>query len=202
MGAFDRLRYGIALFLVMFAPASVAFWFAVHPLAGYWRRVGARWGYAAGIGLSVSIAVLGYRTRGWIAGTDLGKYMFTTGSGLALLVLAGVFRGYLKRQLRVPVQLGVPELAPDTHPGRLLTEGVYARLRHPRYVQMLIALLGWALLANYGAGYVAVLFTVAVIASVIPLEERELAARFGADYEAYRRRVPALVPRLRRVTKP
>jgi protein-S-isoprenylcysteine O-methyltransferase Ste14 len=195
MGLFDRLRYGIALFLVVFAPASVAFWIVVHPLARFWRRVGTWWGYAAGIGLSTAIAVACYRTRGWIAATDLGKYMFTTGTGLALLVLAGVFRRHLQKQLRSRILLGLPELAPDTHPGRLLTDGVYAHMRHPRYVQMLLAILGWALLSNYVAGYVALLVTMAAVAVVIPLEERELAERFGAAYEAYRRRVPALIPR-------
>jgi protein-S-isoprenylcysteine O-methyltransferase Ste14 len=30
------------------------------------------------------------------------------------------------------------------------------------------------------------------------MEERELVRRFGPEYEEYRRRVPALIPRLRR----
>ena len=195
MGIFDQVRYGIALALVVFAPASVIFWFVVHPFAGFWRRVGYRWGYVAGLTLSVATAVACYRTRGWIAGTDLGPSMFTTGPGLALLVAAGAFRRRLQRQLRSSILFGLPELAPDQYPGRLLTEGVYAHVRHPRYAQIVVAVLGWALLSNHLASYLAVLVVSAVLALVIPLEERELAARFGAEYEAYRRRVPALVPR-------
>ena len=37
---------------------------------------------------------------------------------------------------------------------------------------------------------------------VIRLEEKELAARFGPDYEAYRKRVPAFLPfRMRAASK-
>jgi protein-S-isoprenylcysteine O-methyltransferase Ste14 len=195
VGAFDQFRYGIALALVVFAPASLIFWFILHPLAGFWRRVGYRWGYVAGSALSIAMAVACYRTRGWIAGTDLGSYMFTTGLGLALLVAAGGFRRRLQRQLRSSILFGLPELAPDKYPGRLLTDGVYAYVRHPRYAQIIVAVLGWALVSNYLASYLAVLVVGVVLAMVIPLEERELATRFGAEYEAYRRSVPALVPR-------
>lgn len=195
MGVFSQLRYGIALFLVVFAPASVIFWVAVHPFARFWRRVGFRWGYAAGFALSIVTAVTCYRTRGWIAGTDLGPYMFTTGPGLAFLVLAGLFRRHLQKQLHNRILFGLPELAPSQYPGELLTDGVYAHVRHPRYVQIIVALLGWALLSNHLAAYGALLVVAATLALVIPLEERELVERFGDRYEAYRRSVPALIPR-------
>ena len=192
---FDQLRYGIALFLVVFAPASMLFWVVVHPFARFWRSVGYRWGYAAGFALSIVTAVTCYRTRGWIAGTDLGPYMFTTGPGLALLVLAGVFRRHLQRQLHNRILFGLPELAPSQYPGRLLTDGVYAHVRHPRYAQIIVAVLGWALLSNHLAAYAALTVVIVSLGLVIPLEERELVGRFGEEYEAYRRRVPALIPR-------
>jgi len=58
-----------------------------------------------------------------------------------------------------------------------------------------IAVAGWALLSNHLAAYAAVVVVIAALAVIIPIEERELVARFGAEYEAYRRRVPALIPR-------
>jgi protein-S-isoprenylcysteine O-methyltransferase Ste14 len=36
---------------------------------------------------------------------------------------------------------------------------------------------------------------------LIPMEERELAERFGPAYEEYRRRVPAIFPRLVRAAR-
>jgi protein-S-isoprenylcysteine O-methyltransferase Ste14 len=112
-------------------------------------------------------------------------------------VIAGLFRRHLQQQLHNSILFGLPELAPDRYPGKLLTDGIYARMRHPRYAQIVVALFGWALLSNYIASYVVVLVVIAAIALVIPLEERELAHRFGEEYEAYRRRVPALIPRWR-----
>lgn len=195
VGLFHQFRYGIALFLVVFGPASVVFWVVVHPLAGFWRRIGYWWGYVAGFALSIASALACYTTRGWIAATDLGPYMFTTGPGIALLIVAGVFRRNLQQQLRSSILFGLPELAPDRYPGRLLTDGVYGHVRHPRYTQIVVAMLGWALLSNHLAAYLALVSVVVALVLVIPLEERELARRFGEEYEAYRRRVPALLPR-------
>jgi protein-S-isoprenylcysteine O-methyltransferase Ste14 len=45
------------------------------------------------------------------------------------------------------------------------------------------------------------LFTLAVTAFVVGYEQPTLQARYGASYEAYRRRVPAVVPRLPRRTR-
>jgi protein-S-isoprenylcysteine O-methyltransferase Ste14 len=69
---------------------------------------------------------------------------------------------------------------------RLVTRGLYAKLRHPVYVfgglafmSALLALLGWGAL------------TIWAVVAVVELrrarrEERVLADRFGAEYEAYR----------------
>jgi protein-S-isoprenylcysteine O-methyltransferase Ste14 len=195
VGVYDRFRYGVALLLVGFAPASVLFWLVVHPLARFWRRVGYRWGYVAGFALSVATVAASLRFRGAIARTDLGASAVTGVLGAVLLGIAVAMRRHWQRQLSAGTMFGLPELAPRQYPGRLLTEGIYARVRHPRYLQVVVAIAGWALLANYLAGYLVVLVVVAELAAIIPLEERELADRFGAEYEAYRRRVPALLPR-------
>lgn len=192
---YDQFRYGVALFLVGFAPASVLLWLVVHPLATFWRRVGYRWGYAAGFAVAALVVAASLRLRGWIAHTDLGASVGAAVLGAVLLGIAVAMRRRWQRQLTAGTMFGLPELAPEKYPGRLLTEGIYARVRHPRYLQMVVAILGWALLANHLAGYLVVLVVVAELSLIIPLEERELADRFGAEYETYRRRVPALLPR-------
>ncbi|MDH3369164.1 MAG: isoprenylcysteine carboxylmethyltransferase family protein, partial [Gemmatimonadota bacterium] len=89
---------------------------------------------------------------------------------------------------------GIPELRKGD-PGRLLTEGIYARLRHPRYVEVILGVISYALVANYLGGYVVVLVTVASMVPLVLLEERELRDRFGDAYDEYARRVPRFIPR-------
>lgn len=73
----------------------------------------------------------------------------------------------------------------------LVTSGVFGRTRNPMYVSMALLLLSlavlegkWPLLAG------PILFILYIGRFQIRPEERALSARFGADYDAYRRRVP------------
>jgi len=79
----------------------------------------------------------------------------------------------------------------------LLTEGMYARMRHPRYVSVFVATVGWSLMANHGAAYAVTAALIPLILVLVHLEERELVERFGDAYRAYQARVPALLPRIR-----
>jgi protein-S-isoprenylcysteine O-methyltransferase Ste14 len=94
------------------------------------------------------------------------------------------------------VLVGLPELAPERYPQGLITTGLYARLRHPRYVQVALALLGYALIANYLAGYLVFAAWLLVMYPLVVLEERELRQRFGEAYDAYCRQAPRFIPRL------
>ena len=83
-------------------------------------------------------------------------------------------------------------------PQRLVVGGVYRYVRNPMYVAVLAMILGQALLLGQTVllAYAALLWL--VFASFVRFyEEPTSTARFGADYEAYRRAVPAWLPRLR-----
>ena len=82
-------------------------------------------------------------------------------------------------------------------PGRLLTEGIYARVRNPRYLAVLLGMTGFALILNYPALYLTVAACVPAGWLLIVLEERELEERFGDEYLAYKKSVPRLIPRPR-----
>jgi protein-S-isoprenylcysteine O-methyltransferase Ste14 len=76
----------------------------------------------------------------------------------------------------------------------LRTHGPYAVTRHPIYTGVLTMLLGTAL-AN-GIGFWVIVFLIAAIILFVKsrTEERLMAETFGAQYETYRQRVPALLP--------
>jgi protein-S-isoprenylcysteine O-methyltransferase len=78
---------------------------------------------------------------------------------------------------------------------RLVTRGVYSRLRNPSYTGVLLTVIGQGLtFGNWLALLVLVGGVFAALAWRIHVEERALRSRFGADYDAYARRSWAILP--------
>jgi protein-S-isoprenylcysteine O-methyltransferase Ste14 len=67
-------------------------------------------------------------------------------------------------------------------------------VRHPRYLQFLLAVAGFALIANPLVSYVILALLAPAIWLVVVLEERERRARFGPAYEECSRCVPPFCP--------
>ena len=112
-----------------------------------------------------------------------------------MLLAAGLF-ALVQAFVRFVVEgLGTP--APIAAPERLVVGGLYRYVRNPMYVAVLSVIVGQALILGqlvllpYAAA-----FWVITAAFVRWYEEPALTRRFGADYEAYRRAVPAWRPRL------
>lgn len=77
---------------------------------------------------------------------------------------------------------------------RLVTDGPFALVRHPLYVGLQAAAIGGLVLyRTWTFVFVAVNFVALVVRA--RREEEALAAEFGEQWEAYRRRVPAWIPR-------
>jgi protein-S-isoprenylcysteine O-methyltransferase Ste14 len=76
---------------------------------------------------------------------------------------------------------------------RFTTPGPYRHVRHPLYVGWLLAF--WATPTMTVTHLFFAAMTTAYILIAIRFEERDLEAAHGADYAAYRRSVPMLVPR-------
>ena len=70
----------------------------------------------------------------------------------------------------------------------------YKLVRHPLYVGWIVGFWAAPTMTAGHALFAAVM--TAYILAAIPLEERDLVAAYGARYEDYRRRVPALIPRI------
>jgi protein-S-isoprenylcysteine O-methyltransferase Ste14 len=80
----------------------------------------------------------------------------------------------------------------DWRPGQqLLTPGPYAVSRNPMYLFELVLWFGWALFYGSLAVFIGfLLWWVMLNFYAIPYEERDLEARFGEAYCAYKARVP------------
>lgn len=80
--------------------------------------------------------------------------------------------------------------------GGLVAEGPYAVVRHPQYSGLFVVILG--ALVQWPTVLTLLMAPVLIVAyaRLAWREERELEARFGDAYRAYRRRVPGFVPAL------
>jgi protein-S-isoprenylcysteine O-methyltransferase Ste14 len=85
---------------------------------------------------------------------------------------------------------GVPKGKGYVHTTVLVDRGVYGIVRHPQYLAGILMGVGLSLIAQHWV--VGVLGTVVAITSYADTfeEERALREKFGAEYEAYRGRVP------------
>jgi protein-S-isoprenylcysteine O-methyltransferase Ste14 len=116
-------------------------------------------------------------------------------AGVALLVagvivLVGAFVRFVTEGVGTPVPVAPTQ--------RLVVGGLYRYVRNPMYLAVVATIVGEALALGQPAllGYAAAVGA-AMVAFVHGYEEPTLAGRFGAQYEAYRRAVPAWWPRRR-----
>jgi len=120
-----------------------------------------------------------------------------TGVAGAVLILAGV-PVVVQSFVRFVVE-GVGTPAPVAPTEHLVVGGLYRYVRNPIYIALAATIVGQALLLGRAVLFAwAGAFAVAVSSFVRWYEEPALSRRFGAEYEDYRRAVPAWWPRLRR----
>ncbi|BAN49832.1 isoprenylcysteine carboxylmethyltransferase family protein [Metapseudomonas resinovorans] len=180
----------LALTLVVFALALVAPFTAGNLSSGVREDRDNRWVLAAfgilGL-LSAYLPAWDDRHDFWTFGGDgmrwAGVLLFALGGALRMwpvFVLGNRFSGLVAIQ-----------------PGhRLVTDGVYSVIRHPSYLGLMVASLGWALAFRSGIGLLLVALTLPPLLARIRAEERLLRSEFGAQYEAYCARTSRLLPGL------
>ncbi len=110
-------------------------------------------------------------------------------SGITLLV-PGIFfgvNGVIETSLKVS----------ETHRAeKVITSGVYSRVRHPQYLAGMLSHLGVSLLlsAYFSLLVTPVIFIVYILLSI--KEEKELINEFGEEYIEYSKGVPFIIPSL------
>ncbi|MGP8052082.1 MAG: methyltransferase family protein [Desulfobaccales bacterium] len=194
----NAVRYYLALIMVVTLAPAPFLWLLIHPFVRFWRRLGPGWTYGA-VGPLWALAMAGlFLMRHALLAVEFGTSYYLTALGLLLLSASSWLGIIWFRRMRFMTILGLPELAPDRYPQPLLTTGVYAIIRHPRYVQIFLGLLGSALVANYLVLYLAAVLWLPGIYLIVRLEEKELRERFGPAYDEYSRRVPRFLPDISR----
>ena len=174
----NSIRYYAALLVLMALPPGLILWFFIHPFARFWRRLGPVWTYVI---LSLPVAgmmMTAFLFRDQLLAVEYGTRMPLIALAAACATGAVVILVKRRRHLTKAILSGIPELSRAEGPGKLLTEGIYGTIRHPRYIELLLFILAYSFLSNYLALYVASLLTVPILYLVVVLEERELRQKF------------------------
>jgi len=178
--------------LVLFLQLPIPlFWFVVHPQVNFWRRRRHKAAYITGVlfaWLPVTVCLIVF--RGEIFRPDWPP-PWRIAAGTALIALEGWIFWRVNHALGAARLVGKTELSGG---GEVVRRGIYARLRHPRYLGSFLAILGACLLAGTHVMWIMAAGWAVLTLVAIAFEERELRARFGAAYVEYSRRVPRFLP--------
>jgi protein-S-isoprenylcysteine O-methyltransferase Ste14 len=195
----NHVRYVLAALSVITLPPGLLFWFVIHPWAGWWRRLGPVRTYLIVLPVLVAFGVLLFRLRARLVGADLGMNWGLIPIGAVLYGLSTWIAFLHRRHLSIATMIGIPELSPTAQrKGKLLKDGIYRVVRHPRYLSAGLAVIAVALFVDYVGVYLLILLLFSLGYPMLIFEEKELVDRFGEEYRQYQREVPRILPRLRR----
>ena len=151
---------------IVLLPAWVAMWLVVALVTRPWRDV------------------LLYRAD-WTWGVAI--VLFVCG----LYVYSQSGQNFSAKQLG-----GLPEVHGGNRDQQLVTDGIRSRVRHPVYLAHVCEMLAWSVGTGLAVCWGMPSVAVVTGAVMIRMEDAELEKRFGDSYRAFRRSVPAVLPRV------
>ncbi|MEM8964041.1 MAG: isoprenylcysteine carboxylmethyltransferase family protein [Acidobacteriota bacterium] len=190
------LAYWSATLVMAVMCAALVYWISFHALIGFWRRLGARLTYGLVLVFAIAAVVLVMLYRDDLLAVHYGLHLPLAVAGVLVWSFNFWFWMAQRGELDYKTMLGLPEVSPRDHDRPLLVDGIYRRMRHPRYASAMLTVLAFALLTNYLAMWILVVMTVAGFWLVAVLEERELHRRYGTAYARYCAVVPRFLPRM------
>ena len=179
----------LAIAVLAFEIPVPVYWLILHAPVAFWRRhirpaflvaVAAAWGI-------VDSLLYGFRLNLFRAHGSLLPALI----GVALIVFDVFALSSSEAALGGMRIVGHAELAGGRE---LIVRGLYARVRHPRYLGMMAGVFGACLIVASPLLWRASILWLALALLTVRAEERELRARLGPAYAAYANHVPALLP--------
>lgn len=132
-------------------------------------------------------------------GANLNASLWSTVLGMGELgMMIAMVLGYALLFVGIGLFIqGWRELYRARQQNRLVTDGLYALVRHPQYAGLFLGLFGEGVV-HWPTIFSVTLFPVIVLAYYLLArrEEKKVLAQFGDEYRAYQQRVPMFIPRL------
>jgi protein-S-isoprenylcysteine O-methyltransferase Ste14 len=188
------LQEVLAFLTVLIWPAIPLFWIPVHGFPETFRRLGLL-SYAVPLALWLPLAFFIFTYKSAVLQMRIDLPEAAEIAGLILLILGALLQLWTGRLLGLLGLMGVPEISPGRKSQGLVRQGAFSLVRHPTYLSHTMMFAGVFLFSGVlAAGIVALLDFILSNVAIIPLEEKELEARFGEEYREYRRNVPRFFP--------
>lgn len=90
----------------------------------------------------------------------------------------------------------------ETHrPEKVISTGIYSRIRHPQYFGAILSHIGITILLSSLYSLLSTPLIIFLIYLFSWKEEKELIREFGKEYEVYKKKVPMMLPRIRSKSK-
>ena len=187
----------LALLTIISWPVIPLFWIPLHFCSDFFKKI-RLFSYLLPFITWLPLAYVIYLYRDILLGYRIDVPAMLVIAGITLLTLGTLLHIWTGRLLSLHGLIGIHEILSSSK-GRVVRDGAFGVIRHPTYLAHTMMFSGVFLISGVVAtGIVTILDFIAVQAFVIPLEERELLARFGDDYARYQREVPKFIPRIKR----
>ncbi|MHA2268693.1 MAG: methyltransferase family protein [Promethearchaeota archaeon] len=90
----------------------------------------------------------------------------------------------------------------ETHkPEKVISTGIYSKVRHPQYFGAILSHIGITLALSSLFSILSTPLIIIIIYLFSWKEEKELVREFGNEYEVYKKKVPMLIPKIRSQNK-
>ncbi|OGW38133.1 MAG: hypothetical protein A2Y97_03885 [Nitrospirae bacterium RBG_13_39_12] len=181
-----------AIVTIMFWPVIPLFWIPVHFATSFFRKIGFLT-YIMPVITWLPCVYLTYHYKGFLLTLKINLPLVLNIFGIPLLIFGSLLHIWTARLLGIWGIIGLPEISTRVKEN-LVTGGPFSIVRHPTYSAHTLIFSGIFLITgSIAVGVITLLDFIVINSIIIPLEEKELLARFGEEYVTYKKKVSSRI---------